>query len=91
MAAGAKAGLDAPCRPTLNCRQRRKSGVAMDDDELQPLRTGSSERVSLEFMSVEELEAYIGRLETEIARARAQIEEKRSSYGSAEALFKGRL
>lgn len=62
-----------------------------DDDELEPLRTGSSTRASLEFMSVAELEAYIGRLEDEIARARAQIEEKRNASGSAEALFKGRL
>ena len=38
--------------------------------------------------SVEELEAYIQRLESEIARARAAIEARHSVHGAAEALFK---
>ena len=38
--------------------------------------------------SIEELEAYIQRLESEIARARAAIEARRSVRGAAEALFK---
>jgi len=40
--------------------------------------------------SVEELEAYISRLEAEIVRARAGIEAKQSIRGAAEALFKKR-
>jgi uncharacterized small protein (DUF1192 family) len=38
--------------------------------------------------SVEDLEAYIARLEAEIVRARAGIEAKQSIRGAAEALFK---
>lgn len=38
--------------------------------------------------SVEELEAYIARLEAEIVRAKAGIEAKQSIRGAAEALFK---
>ena len=38
--------------------------------------------------SIEELEAYIQRLEGEIQRARAAIEARRSVQGAAEALFK---
>jgi len=40
--------------------------------------------------SVEELEAYIARLEAEIARAREGIAAKQSIRGAAEALFKKR-
>jgi uncharacterized small protein (DUF1192 family) len=38
--------------------------------------------------SVEELEAYIKRLQGEIERARAAIEARRSVHSAAEALFK---
>ena len=40
--------------------------------------------------SVEEVEAYIVRLEAEIARARAAIASKQSIRGAAESLFKKR-
>jgi uncharacterized small protein (DUF1192 family) len=40
--------------------------------------------------SVEEVEAYIVRLEAEIARSKAAIEAKQSIRGAAESLFKKR-
>ena len=57
-----------------------------EDDDL-PRRAGAKPP-DLSNWSVEELEAYIGRLESEIARARVAIEARRSVRGAAEALFK---
>jgi uncharacterized small protein (DUF1192 family) len=51
-------------------------------------RKPSSKPPDLATWSVEELEAYIARLEAEIVRAKAGIEAKRSIRGAAEALFK---
>ena len=62
--------------------------MAEDPDNLP--RKPSAKRPDLATWSVEELEAYILRLESEIARARAAIEARRSVHGAAEALFKKR-
>jgi uncharacterized small protein (DUF1192 family) len=51
-------------------------------------RTPITKPPDLATWSVEEVEAYIARLEAEIARARAAIESKQSIRGAAEALFK---
>jgi uncharacterized small protein (DUF1192 family) len=56
------------------------------DDEL-PIRA-TSKPPDLSRWSVEELEAYIARLEAEVVRARDQIAAKQSVRGAAEALFK---
>jgi uncharacterized small protein (DUF1192 family) len=60
--------------------------MADDPDDLP--RRPSTKPPDLTTWSVEELEAYILRLESEIARARAEIEARRSVRGAAEALFK---
>lgn len=62
--------------------------MTMDEDE-HPRRP-SDKPGALDRWSVEELEAYIARLEAEIERARAAIEAKQSVRGAAEALFKQR-
>jgi uncharacterized small protein (DUF1192 family) len=62
--------------------------MAEDEDDL-PRRPGAKPP-DLSHWSIEELEAYIGRLESEIARARLAIEARRSVRGAAEALFKKR-
>jgi uncharacterized small protein (DUF1192 family) len=62
--------------------------MAEDPDDLPQRRT--SKPPDLATWSVEEVQAYIARLEAEIARARAAIEAKQSIRGSAEALFKKR-
>ena len=60
--------------------------MAEEDDDLP--RRPVAKPPDLTTWSIEELEAYIGRLEGEIARARAAIEARRSVRGAAEALFK---
>jgi uncharacterized small protein (DUF1192 family) len=60
--------------------------MAEDPDDLP--RKASAKPPNLATWSVEELEAYILRLEGEIARARAAIDARRSVRGAAEALFK---
>ena len=57
-----------------------------EDDDLP--RRPVAKPPDLSNWSIEELEAYIGRLESEIARARVAIEARRSVRGAAEALFK---
>lgn len=62
--------------------------MAEDDDNL-PQRQ-SAKPLNLSNWSVEELEAYIARLQGEIDRARSEIGAKQSTRGAAEALFKTR-
>jgi uncharacterized small protein (DUF1192 family) len=57
-----------------------------DPDDLP--RRPATKPPDLGTWSIEELEAYIQRLESEIARARAAIEARRSVRGAAESLFK---
>ena len=60
--------------------------MAEDADDLP--RRPSAKPPDLATWSVEELEAYINRLQGEIERARAAIEARRSVHSAAEALFK---
>jgi len=59
----------------------------MDEEDLVPLRQPQKKK-DLSPMGVADLEAYIAALEEEIARARAEIVQKRRQRGGAEALFK---
>lgn len=60
--------------------------MALDlDDLLTPRKAAPA---PLETLSVDELEAYIGRLSAEIERARAAIAGKQSQRAAADALFK---
>lgn len=61
--------------------------MAIDDADDLP-RTPSTKPPDLRTWSVEELEAYIRRLQGEIERARAALESRRSIQSAAEALFK---
>jgi uncharacterized small protein (DUF1192 family) len=60
--------------------------MAEDPDDLP--RKPTTKPPDLATWSVEEVEAYIARLEAEIARARAAIQSKQSIRGAAESLFK---
>jgi uncharacterized small protein (DUF1192 family) len=58
----------------------------MDTDDLEPAARKPKPK-ELDTLSVAELEAYIGTLEAEIARARAAIERKQSHRQGADSLF----
>jgi uncharacterized small protein (DUF1192 family) len=62
--------------------------MAEDHDDLPQRKT--SKPPDLTRWSVEELEAYIVRLQAEIERAKVAIEARQSVRGAAEALFKRR-
>ena len=59
----------------------------VDDDDDRTSRRTSASVQDLSGWSIAELEAYIARLEVEMARARAEIEVKNSVRSAAEALF----
>lgn len=59
----------------------------MDEEELLPRRKPAPLK-DLALLGIAELEDYIAGLEAEIARAQAEIAEKRKHRGGAEALFK---
>jgi uncharacterized small protein (DUF1192 family) len=59
----------------------------MDEFELEPRRQPAAPK-DLSLMGIAELEAYIAGLESEIARARAEIAVKLGKRSGAEALFK---
>jgi len=59
----------------------------MEPEDLEPRHKPVSLR-NLEPMGIEELEAYIGDLETEIERVRAEIARKQAHRSGAEAFFK---
>jgi uncharacterized small protein (DUF1192 family) len=61
--------------------------MPIDDADDLP-RTPTSKPPDLRTWSVEELQAYVERLEGEIERASAAIEARRSIQSAAEALFK---
>jgi uncharacterized small protein (DUF1192 family) len=67
--------------------QRRAGDEAVDDEDLEP-RNKPAQLRDLSPMSIAELESYIGDLESEIVRARNDIEAKRKQRGGAESLFK---
>jgi uncharacterized small protein (DUF1192 family) len=62
----------------------------MAEEPDDPPRRSTTRPPDLATWSVEEVEAYIVRLEAEIARARAAIASKQSIRGAAESLFKKR-
>ena len=62
--------------------------MAEEPDDLP--RRPTTKPPDLSTWSVEEVEAYIARLEAEIVRARAAIEAKQWIRGAAESLFKKR-
>jgi uncharacterized small protein (DUF1192 family) len=62
--------------------------MAEEPDDLP--RRPTTKPPDLSTWSVEEVEAYIVRLEDEIVRSRAAIEAKQSIRGAAESLFKKR-
>ena len=59
----------------------------MDEEDLQP-QSRKPDLKNLEVLSVEALEDYIGELEGEIARVRAEISKKRSARSDAESAFR---
>jgi uncharacterized small protein (DUF1192 family) len=59
----------------------------MEEDELPPGRKPPPPK-DLTLLGIAELEAYIAGLQSEIARAEAEITEKRKHRGGAEALFR---
>jgi uncharacterized small protein (DUF1192 family) len=59
----------------------------MDLDDLEP-RNRPPQKKNLEPMSIAELEAYIGELEVEIERVRADIAKKSAHRAGADAFFK---
>jgi len=64
--------------------------MALDTDDLEPPKKLKPQPRELDGLGVAELEAYIGELEGEIARARAAIARKQSHRSGAEAFFKKR-
>ena len=60
----------------------------MQDEEETQGRRSAVGPPDLSGWSVAELQAYIARLEVEMARARAEIENKNAVKNAAEALFK---
>ena len=61
--------------------------MAIDPEELEPRKPATAKR-NLDVMGIAELQAYIGELEAEVARARSAIAAKQSVRAGAEALFK---
>ena len=59
----------------------------MDDEDLLPTKKPAPPK-DLTLLGIAELEDYIAGLQNEIARAQAEIAEKRKHRGGAEALFK---
>jgi uncharacterized small protein (DUF1192 family) len=59
----------------------------MDIDDLEPRKKAPAPK-NLEPLGVTELEAYLGQLEAEILRVRAEIEVKRRRRTGAESIFK---
>jgi uncharacterized small protein (DUF1192 family) len=60
---------------------------AMDEEDLLPQRQPKKPK-DLTLLGIAELEEYIGGLEGEIARARAEIAAKQKQRSGADALFK---
>jgi uncharacterized small protein (DUF1192 family) len=59
----------------------------MDEEDLAPAKKPVLPK-DLTLLGIAELEDYVAGLESEIARAQAEIAEKRKHRGGAEALFK---
>jgi uncharacterized small protein (DUF1192 family) len=65
----------------------RTAEAKMDEEDLAPAKKPVPPK-DLSLLGIAELEDYIAGLESEIARAQAEIAEKRKHRGGAEALFK---
>ena len=63
--------------------------MPIDADELEPPKK-KVEPLNLEIMSIEELEAYIVQLTSEIDRAKEKIDSKKAHRDAASAIFGGR-
>jgi uncharacterized small protein (DUF1192 family) len=59
-----------------------------DDDDDRPKPKSLVQKANLDPLSIGQLNDYIAELETEIARARADITKKQSVRGAADAAFK---
>ena len=59
----------------------------MDLDELEPQKKKTAPK-DLDALGVEQLEAYLADLETEAARVRAKLAEKKAYLTGAQAFFK---
>lgn len=59
-----------------------------DDEPAEPRRQARLTRLTLDSLSVEELEAYIGELRAEISRVESDITRKQSHRSSADAFFR---
>ena len=59
----------------------------MDLDELEPQKRKPAPK-DLDALGVEQLEAYLAELETEAARVRAKLAEKKAYLTGAQAFFK---
>jgi uncharacterized small protein (DUF1192 family) len=61
--------------------------MARDDDEALPRPRLRLERLTLDMLGIEELNAYIDELRTEIARVEADIARKQSHRSAADSFF----
>jgi uncharacterized small protein (DUF1192 family) len=68
-------------------RRSQTDKMAMEDDDLRPLKAKPQPR-NLDPMSVGELQDYIQELEAEIARVNSEIAKKRKIGDAAAALFR---
>jgi uncharacterized small protein (DUF1192 family) len=73
--------------PAEDWQESDPGGGRMDIEDLEP-RKAKPQPKDLEAMGIEELEAYLGELETEAERVRAKIASKKSYMEGAEAFFK---
>lgn len=62
--------------------------MARDDDEALPRPPSRLERLPLDMLGIEELNAYIGELKAEITRVEADIARKQSHRSAADSFFR---
>ncbi len=62
--------------------------MARDEEEALPRPRARLERLTLDMLGIEELNAYIDELKTEIARVEADIARKQSHRSAADAFFR---
>jgi uncharacterized small protein (DUF1192 family) len=62
--------------------------MAIDDNEEKPKKPAGFEPPILDRLSIDELKAYIGKLEAEIKRVESDVAAKKAVRQGAEAFFK---